>query len=62
MKFRWYDIARFSSIVPIISLLLWFSSPESPIFYMRKKKQALAEKSVRKLYGARYNVEQEIIR
>ena len=62
MQFRWYDIARFSSIIPIASFLLWFSSPESPIFYMRKKKVALAEKSVKKLYGARYNVEEEILR
>merc|ERR1711970_1015321 len=53
--FRWTTIAKIAVAIPVITLLVSFTIPESPIYLIYRKKEDLAEKSMKRLYGENYD-------
>ncbi len=57
---RWQQIATFAPIVPLLAFLACLCVPESPVFLLKRREVQLAERAIRKLYGKRYRVGEEI--
>lgn len=58
--FRWWQIATFAPIVPILALVSALFSPESPVFLVAKGKEKKALQSLSILYGDEYPVKEEL--
>ena len=58
--FRWYQISYIFCSIPILAILAFFNSPESPVFLIANSKEKAAIEAVQKLYGTSYDYLSEI--
>jgi hypothetical protein len=62
LAFRWHQIALFTTVLPVLSFILWFWASESPIFLLRCEDGDAAAQTLKKLYGKDFDTDQEICR
>ena len=58
--FRWHRIAIFAPVVPILALFIGLCIPESPVYLLRKREVTKANAALRRLYGPKYNTNEEL--
>lgn len=52
---RWTTIAKCGIVTPILAMVVGLGIPESPVFLLSKGQQELAENSMKRLYGDKFD-------
>eukprot|EP00095_Tigriopus_kingsejongensis_P009111 maker-scaffold150_size309978-snap-gene-2.13 protein:Tk09111 transcript:maker-scaffold150_size309978-snap-gene-2.13-mRNA-1 annotation:"sugar transporter 12" len=57
---RWNKIAMLAPLVPILALVTCWCIPESPVYLVQQRRLSKASRSLKQLFGPRFNAQEEI--
>lgn len=59
-KITWQQLSAASAIIPTLAFILMCFMPETPNYYVARRKPEKAARSLSKLRGSKYNIQREV--